>query len=351
MIDPGRQSKARGRIRVNKGKTKRVMFTQIGKVLCGAILAATIGAAATRAQDYPTRPLSIVVPFPAGGVTDTVVRLLTERMRTVLGQPIVTENMGGASGTIGAAHVARASPDGYTLLLGNSEIFVLTPATMKLPYDPAKDFVPIALLPSYPFILVSTNDVPAKTLKELIAWIKANPQKLLQGTVGSGTAQQLCGVSIQQMIGTKWQLIPYRGGPPAMQDMLAGQINFMCTATGSFLPLVRAGKIRAYALTAKARSEAAPDIPTVDEAGLPGLYVSVWNALWAPAGTPPEIVAKLNVAADAAMADPVFHKRIVEMGLDMPPADQRTPEALESLRKADIAKWWPVIKAAGLKVE
>jgi tripartite-type tricarboxylate transporter receptor subunit TctC len=198
---------------------------------------------------------------------------------------------------------------------------------------------------------VSTNDVPAKTLKELIAWIKANPQKLLQGTVGSGTAQQLCGVSIQQMIGTKWQLIPYRGGPPAMQDMLAGQINFMCTATGSFLPLVRAGKIRAYALTAKARSEAAPDIPTVDEAGLPGLYVSVWNALWAPAGTPPEIVAKLNVAADAAMADPVFHKRIVEMGLDMPPADQRTPEALESLRKADVAKWWPVIKAAGLKVE
>ena len=336
---------------MNKGKTKRVMFSQIGKLFCGAILAVAIGAAVAQAQDYPTRPISIVVPYPAGGVTDTVVRLLTERMRTVLGQPIVTENMGGASGTVGAAHVARATPDGYTLLLGNSEAFVLTPATMKLPYDPATAFAPIALLPSYPFILVSTNDVPAKTLKELIAWIKANPQKVLQGTVGSGTAQQLCGVSMQRMIGTKWQLIPYRGGPPAMQDMLAGQINFMCTATGSFLPLVRAGKIRAYALTAKARSEAAPDIPTVDEAGLPGLYVSVWNALWAPAGTPPEIVAKLNVAADAAMADPTFHKRIVEMGLDMPPADQRTPEALEALRKADVAKWWPVIKAAGLKVE
>ena len=294
---------------MNKGKTKRVMFSQIGKLLCGAILAVASGrggAGAAQAQDYPTRPISIVVPYPAGGVTDTVVRLLTERMRTVLGQPIVTENMGGASGTVGAAHVARATPDGYTLLLGNSEAFVLTPATMKLPYDPATAFAPIALLPSYPFILVSTNDVPAKTLKELIAWIKANPQKVLQGTVGSGTAQQLCGVSMQRMIGTKWQLIPYRGGPPAMQDMLAGQINFMCTATGSFLPLVRAGKIRAYALTAKARSEAAPDIPTVDEAGLPGLYVSVWNALWAPAGTPPEIVAKLNVAADAAMADSTF---------------------------------------------
>jgi tripartite-type tricarboxylate transporter receptor subunit TctC len=336
---------------VNEGKAKRGMVGRIGGMLYGAVLATVIGAAAAQAQSYPTRPISIVVPYPAGGVTDTVVRLLTERMRTSLGQPIVTENMGGASGTVGAAHVARATPDGYTLLLGNSEAFVLTPATMKLPYDPATAFAPIALLPSYPFILVSTNDVPAKTLKELIAWIKANPKKVLQGTVGSGTAQQLCGVSMQNTLGVKWQLVPYRGGPPAMQDMLAGQINFMCTATGSFLPLVRAGKIRAYALTAKTRSEAAPDIPTVDEAGLPGLYVSVWNALWAPAGTPPQIIAKLNAAADAAMADPTFHKRIVEMGLDMPPADERTPEALEGLRKADVAKWWPVIKAAGLKAE
>jgi tripartite-type tricarboxylate transporter receptor subunit TctC len=336
---------------VNKGSNQAAAMFKIGRLLCGVLLAAATGTAAAQAQTYPARPISIVVPYPAGGVTDSIVRLLAERMRSVLGQPIVTENMGGASGTVGAAHVARATPDGYTLLLGNSEAFVLTPATMKLPYDPAKDFAPIALLPSYPFILVSTNDVPAKTLKELIAWIKANPQKVLQGTVGSGTMQQLCGLSIQHTIATKWQLIPYRGGPPAMQDMLAGQINFMCTATGSFLPLVRAGKIRAYALTAKARSEAAPDIPTVDEAGLPGLYVSVWNALWAPAGTPPEIVAKLNVAADAAMADPTFHKRIVEMGLDMPPADQRTPEALEDLRKADVAKWWPLIKAAGLKAE
>ncbi len=324
---------------------------RLGRFLSGVILAAAFGVVAAHAQTYPARPISIVVPYPAGGVTDNIVRLLAEGMKTRLGQPVITENMGGASGTVGAAHVARATPDGYTLLLGNSEAFVLTPATMKLPYDPATAFTPIALLPSYPFILVSTNDVPAKTLKELIAWIKANPQKVLQGTVGSGTMQQLCGLSIQHMIGAKWQLIPYRGGAPAMRDMLAGQINFMCTATGSFLPLVRAGKIRAYALTAKTRSEAAPDIPTVDEAGLSGLYVSVWNALWAPAGTPPGIIAKLNSAANAAMADPAFHKRIVEMGLDMPPADQRSPDALEALRKADIAKWWPVIKAAGLKAE
>ncbi len=322
----------------------------LGKLAVAALLAiaSTLG---VRAQAYPSRPISIVVPYPAGGVTDTLVRLLAERMKNSLGQPVLTENMGGASGTVGAAHVARAAPDGYTLLLGNSEAFVLTPATMKLPYNPSTDFAPIALLPSYPFILVSTNDVPAKTLKELIAWMQTNPDKVLQGTVGSGTMQQLCGLSIQHTVGAKWQLIPYRGGTPAMQDMLAGQINFMCTASGSFLPLVRSGQIRVYAVTAKNRMEAAPGIPTVDEAGLPGLYVSIWNALWVPAGTPKDIIAKLNAAANAAMADPTFHKRIVDMGLDMPASDQRTPDALDDLRKADIAKWWPIIKAAGLKAE
>jgi tripartite-type tricarboxylate transporter receptor subunit TctC len=328
------------------------MMKLLTRVCFAGLLTLALSAAEpARAQNYPTRPITIVVPYPAGGVTDTLVRLVAARMKTVLGQPVLTENMGGASGTVGAAHVARAAADGYTLLLGNSEAFVLTPATMSLPYDPLTAFAPVALLPSYPFILVTTNDVPAKTLKELIVWIKANPKKLLQGTVGSGTAQQLCGISIQNTLGVKWQLVPYRGGTPAMQDMLAGQINFMCTATGSFLPLVRSGQIRAYAVTAKNRIEAAPEIPTVDEAGLPGFYVSVWNALWAPAGTPAGIVAKLNAAANAAMAEAAFHKQIVEMGLDMPGADQRTPQALDALRKADDAKWWPVIKAAGLKAE
>jgi len=324
----------------------------VSKLLAAMALLVAWGAAeGVRAETYPSRPISIVVPYPAGGVTDSLVRLLAERMRTLLGQPIVTENMGGASGTIGAARVARADSDGYTLLLGNSEAFVATPATMSLSYDPSADFAPVALLPSYPFLLVTTNDVPAKTLKELIAWIKANPDKVLQGTVGTGTAQHLCGLSLQNTIGAKWRFVPYRGGAPAMQDMLAGQINFMCTATGSFLPLVRAGQIRAYAVTAKTRMETAPEIPTVDEAGLPGFYVSIWNALWVPKGTPPAIVAKLNAAANAAMADPGFHKQIVEMGLDMPASDQRTPAALDAVRKADIAKWWPIIKAAGLKVE
>jgi tripartite-type tricarboxylate transporter receptor subunit TctC len=324
----------------------------VSKLLVAMALFAAWGAAeGVRAETYPSRPISIVVPYPAGGVTDSLVRLLADRMRTSLGQPIITENMGGASGTIGAARVARAEPDGYTLLLGNSEAFVATPATMSLSYDPSADFAPVALLPSYPFLLVTTNDVPAKTLKEMVAWIKATPDKVLQGTVGTGTAQHLCGISLQNTIGAKWRFVPYRGGAPAMQDMLAGQINFMCTATGSFLPLVRNGQIRAYAVTAKTRMETAPEIPTVDEAGLPGFYVSVWNALWVPKGTPPDIVAKLSAAANAAMADPGFHKQIVEMGLDMPASDQHTPAALDAVRKADIDKWWPIIKAAGLKVE
>jgi tripartite-type tricarboxylate transporter receptor subunit TctC len=325
-------------------------MSRIVKLLLAiALLAMWIVPQVARAETWPSRPITIVVPYPAGGVTDNVVRLLADRMKNTLGQPVIVENVSGASGTIGAARVARADPDGYTILLGNSEAFVNTPATMALPYDPSSDFAPIILLPSYPLLLVTSNAVPATTLPELIAWIKANPDKVLQGTVGTGTAQHLCGLSLQNRIGVKWRFVPYRGGPPAMQDLLGGQINFMCTATGSFLPLVRNGQIRAYAIAAKSREESAPEIPTVDESGLPGFYVSVWNALWAPKGTSPEIISKLNAAAVKAMTDPAFHKQIVEMGLDMP--DQTTPDGLEALRKADIETWWPIIKAAGLKVE
>lgn len=325
--------------------SSRLLLLPLLAVLVGGILPAG-------AQPYPSRPISIIVPYPAGGVTDTLVRLVAERMREKLGQPVLTENMGGGSGTIGAARVARAAPDGYTLLLGNSEAFVLTPATMSsLPYDPQKAFEPIAMLPSYSFILVTTNNVPAGNLKELIGWMKSKSDKVLQGTVGTGTMQQLCGISIQNTIGAKWQLIPYRGGTPAMQDMLAGQINFMCTATGSFLPLVHAGQIKAFAVTAPKRIAAAPEIPTVDEAGLPNFYIGVWNALWVPAGTPKEIVATLNAAVNAALSDPAFQKKMVELGLDMPPDEERTPEGLAKKRDADDAKWWPIIKAAGLKAE
>ncbi len=322
-----------------------VLFALVFAVVCGCAVQAA-------AQSFPSRPVTIVVPYPAGGVTDGLVRLLADKMKNSLGQTIVTENVGGAGGTIGVARVARAAPDGYTLALGNAETLVFAPATMSITYNPTGDFEPIALLPSYPFLLVTTNNVPATNLKELVAWLKANPEKVSQGTVGSGTVQHLCGILIQNTIGARWQFVPYRGGAPAMQDMLAGQINFMCTASGSFLPLVRNKQIRAYAVTAKSRMEGAPEIPTVDEAGLPGLYVSVWNALWAPKGTPKDIIAKLNAAAFEALADPVVQKKvIVDMGLDMPGKDQRTPEALGQVLKADIDKWWPIIKAANLKAQ
>jgi tripartite-type tricarboxylate transporter receptor subunit TctC len=324
-------------------KTWRLVIATALAVLCAI--------APARAETFPSRPITIVVPYPAGGVTDNLVRLLADRMKNTLGQPVVVENIGGAAGTIGVERVTHAAPDGYTLALGNIETMVFVPITMKIAYNPFTDLDPVALLPSYPFILVSTNDVPAKNLKELIGWIKASPDKVLQATIGAGTMQQLCGLLMQKTLGTTWQFVPYKGGPPAMQDLLAGQVNFMCTTTGGFLPLAQSGKIRAYAVTAKKRIAAAPEIPTVDEAGLPGLYTSVWNALWVPKGTPNDAVAKLNAAVTAGLADAEVQKRILDMGLDMPEADQRTAEALDAVRKADADKWWPIIKAAGLKAE
>jgi tripartite-type tricarboxylate transporter receptor subunit TctC len=316
-----------------------------------ALILSAICADLALAQSFPARPISIVVPYPAGGVTDGLVRMLGERMKASLGQTILTENVGGAGGTIGVGRVARAAPDGYTLALGNAETMVFAAATMSIPYNVMTDFEPVALLPSYPFLIVTTNAVPVATLKELVAWIKANAEKVSQGTVGAGTVQHLCGVYMQNLIGAKWQFVPYRGGSPAMQDLLSGQFNLMCTASGSFLPLVRSGQIRAYAITANTRSESAPDIPTVDEAGLPGLHLGVWNALWAPKGTPKDVVARINAAAVEALRDPAIRKRIIDMGLDMPPAHQLTPEALGQLHKAETEKWWPIIRAAGLKAE
>ena len=315
-------------------------------IVVAALVAAVTSAAA---QTFPSRPITMVVPYPAGGVTDTLARLLAERMKVVLGQTVIVENVGGAGGSVGAGRVARAAADGYTVLLGNSETHVLNAVAQSLPYDVVADFAPVALLPAYPFLLVSKNAVPAKNLKELIAWIKANPDKVTQGTVGIGTVQHLCGFAMQKAIGARWQFVPYRGGAPAMQDLLGGQFDIMCTASGSFLPLVRNGQIRAYAITTKARAASAPDIPTVDEAGLPGLYFSTWNAFWAPKGTPAAAIAKLNAAAKEAMADPTVRKRITDLALEMPASDQLAPEALGALQKADIEKWWPMMKEAGIK--
>jgi tripartite-type tricarboxylate transporter receptor subunit TctC len=271
-------------------------------------------------------------------------------MKESLGQPIVIENVSGALGNIATGRAARATPDGYTVMLGNLETHVLNAATQALPYNVVSDFDPIALVGSYPYLIVSKNAVPAKGLKEFTAWLKANADKVTQGTVG--IVQTLCGITLQDMLGVRWQLVPYRGGNQAIQDMLSGQFDLMCTASGSFLPLVRNQQIRAYAVTAKDRLGAAPDIPTVDEAGILGMYMAVWNALFAPKGTPPAVIAKLNSAAMEALADPAIRQRIIiEMGLDIPPREQQTPEALAALQKADIDKWWPMVKASNLKTD
>ncbi len=318
------------------------------KLLAIALFLLAAGLASAQ-EVYPSRPITMVLPYPPGGVTDTLARLVAEHMRISLGQPIVVENLAGAGGSVGTGRVARATPDGYTIVLSNSENFVLNPAVLTLSYDVTADFEPVVLLPAYPLMIVSKNAVPAKDLKELIVWIKANAGKITQGTVGYGTAQHLCGLSLQKAIGVTWQFVPYRGGPPAMQDMLAGQMDIMCTATGSFLPLVRNGQIRAYAITSKTRAAAAPEIPTVDEAGLPGLYDGVWNGIWAPKGTPKAAIAKLNAAAVQALTDPELRQRVTDLALEMPLADQLTPEALAALQKVEIEKWWPIIAAAGIK--
>jgi tripartite-type tricarboxylate transporter receptor subunit TctC len=316
-------------------------------VLAIAVLAAA--ATAVAEESYPSRPITLVVPYPAGGVTDTLARLLAERMKQSLAQTIVIENVGGAGGSIGVGRIARGTPDGYTIVIGSSETHVLNAVALNLPYDVVADFEPVAQLPAYPFLIVSPNSVPATTLKEFVAWIKAQPDKVTQGTVGYGTIQHMCGVIMQKALGVTWQIVPYRGGAPAMQDLLSGQINMMCTASGSFLPLIRAKQIRAYAITMATRAESAPDIPTADEAGMPGLHLLTWNALYAPKGTPRPMIDKLNAAAVQAMADPTFKKRMVELALEMPPSDQLTPEALATLQKTDIETWWPLMRAAGIK--
>jgi tripartite-type tricarboxylate transporter receptor subunit TctC len=316
-------------------------------ILACAVLAAAASAGAQEA--YPVRPITLVVPYPAGGVTDTLARLLADRMKQSLGQTIVVENVGGAGGSIGVGRIARGTPDGYAVVIGSSETHVLNAVALNLSYDVVADFEPVVQLPAYPFLIVSPNSVPATTLEEFVAWIKANPDKVTQGTVGYGTIQHMCGVVMQKALGVTWQIVPYRGGAPAMQDLLSGQINMMCTASGSFLPLVRAKQIRAYAITMGTRAESAPEIPTADEAGLSGLHLLTWNALYTPKGTPGAVVDRLNAAAVQAMADPAFKKRMVDLALEMPPSDQLTPQALAALQKADIEKWWPLMRAAGIK--
>ena len=303
------------------------------------------------AQPYPSRPITMVVPFAAGAPVDTVGRLIAERMRVSLGQPIILENVSGAAGSLGVARAVRAAPDGYTISLGNISSHVLNGAIYALQFDALKDFEPVALLASNPQLIISKNALPANDLKGLIAWLKANPDKASAGTGGTGGVAHVGGVFFQKETGTRFQFVPYRGTNLAQQDLIGGQIDLLFDQAVSALTNVKACKIRAYAVTAKTRLGSAPDIPTVDEAGLPGFYMSVWNALWVPKGTPKEIITKLNLAAMDAMADPVVRKRLDDMGLDIPALDLQTPEALGAFHKAEVEKWWPIIKAANIKAE
>jgi tripartite-type tricarboxylate transporter receptor subunit TctC len=303
------------------------------------------------AQGYPARPITMVVPFPAGGPTDTVGRIVAEGTRLSLGQPVIIENVTGAGGTIGVGRVARAVPDGYTLSVGFLGTHVLNGAIYTLQYDVLKDFEPVALLASNPQLIVAKNATPAKSLNELIAWLKANPGKASQGTAGVGSPAHVSGAYFQKETGTRFQFVPYRGAAPAMQDLIAGQIDLMFDQALNSLPHVRGGKIKAYAVTANTRLASAPEIPTVDEAGLPGFYISIWSGMWAPKGTPTDVITKLNAAVVDALAHPTVRQQLADLGQAVPPRDQQTPEALRTFQKAEIEKWWPIIKAAGIKAE
>jgi tripartite-type tricarboxylate transporter receptor subunit TctC len=303
------------------------------------------------AQSYPTRPITIMVPFAPGGASDVIARNLAERMKVSLGQSVIIENVSGAGGTIGTGRVARAAPDGYTLSLGQLLTHVTNGAAYALQYDVVNDFEPIALVSTTPYLLLGKTALPANDLNGLIAWLKANPNKATQGNTGVGSPVHLSGILFQKETGTRFGFVPYRGGTPALQDLVAGQIDVLFMDPTTSLAQVRAGNVKAFAVTAAARLSSAPDIPTVDEAGLPGFYVSQWYGLWGPKRTPAAVIAKLNAAVVEALADPGVRARLADLGQEIFPSDQQTPEALAALQKAEIAKWWPIIKEAGIKAQ
>ena len=303
------------------------------------------------AQPYPSRPITMVVPFAAGGPVDTVARILAEPMKKALGQTVLVDNTTGAAGTIGVGRVARAAPDGYLLSIGHWSTHVVNGAIYQLTYDLLKDFEPVAMLASNPMIIVTKSAAPISKPDELVPWLKSNKQSLMVGTAGVGSGTHMGGLYLQNTTGAKFDYVPYRGSGPALQDLLAGQLDLIVDQLSNALPQVRGGRIRAHAVTAKARSTAAPDIPTVDEVGLNGLYTSIWYGIWAPKDTPKSVITKLNAAVVESLADPVVQQRFSALGLEIMPRDQQTPEALRAHQKSEIDKWWPMIKAAGIKAE
>ena len=313
------------------------------------ILFAAIGCAV--AQPFPSRVITIVVPLPPGGATDTLTRTLAEHMRGTLGQTIMVENVPGAGSALAVGRVTRAPGDGHTLSLGNWASHVSHPAIYPVPFDILQDLVPVAKVADTPLWIVTKNDLPVKDLKELIAWLKANPDKASAGIVGYGAGGHICGLAFQTASGTRYQFIPYNGGAPAMQDLVSGQIDLMCDMAANSLPQARAGNIKPMAVMSKNRWFAAPDVPTAEEMGVPGVALSLWHGLWASKGTPKDVIAKLNAAVVAALADPAVQKRLADQGQEIAPREQQTPEGFAAFHKAEIEKWWPIIKGAGIKAQ
>jgi tripartite-type tricarboxylate transporter receptor subunit TctC len=303
------------------------------------------------AQDYPTRPITMIVPFPAGGATDTVARYLAEQMRGILGQSVIIENVAGAAGSIGVGRAVRSPADGYTLSTGTSTTHMLTGGLYTLPFDLLKDLEPVIQIGSEPLLIAGRKTLPANDLRELIAYLKANPDKVSVGIAGVGAAGHLAGISFQKETGTRFQFVPYRGNAPAMQDLLAGQIDFMIEPSSNFKSLVGGGSIRPYAVTGRTRLPSSPEIPTADEAGLPGFFASLWYGLWVPKDTSKDIIAKLNATLVQVLADPLVQKRFEDLGIQISPLDQQSPEALRAFQKAEAERWWPIMKASNIKAE
>jgi tripartite-type tricarboxylate transporter receptor subunit TctC len=321
------------------------------RMILAALAALLLSGGNAIADSFPSHPITLVVPFSAGGPSDALARIMAERMQRTLGQTILIENVTGAGGSLGIGRVVRAAPDGYTIGFGHLGTNVANGAIYKLGYDLVTDLEPVVMLPSNPMVIVSRNTVPAKTLPELLAWLKAKPTPPTAGTAGAGSGSHIAGLYFENVSGIKLQYVPYRGTAPALTDLVAGQIDIIVDQTSNSIGQVRAGTIRAYAVTADKRVASASDIPTTDEAGLPGFHMTLWSGLWVPKNTPKDIVTKLNAAAVEALTDPAVQKKFNDLGLDTPPKDQLTPEALGAWQKSEIAKWWPMIKAANVKIE
>jgi tripartite-type tricarboxylate transporter receptor subunit TctC len=322
--------------------TKRAVFA------AWAVCVALTGA---QAETFPSKPVTVVIPLAAGGAVDTSVRTMIEAMRASLGQPVLVENVGGAGGTTGITRVARAAPDGYTISVGTWGTHVVNAFVYSPPYDLATDFEPVALLPGVPHWFIARKNLPPANFKEFIAYLKANSGKVTAASVGAGGSSAVCDYYFGKAIGAKTTLVPYRGGAPALQDIVAGNVDMMCDLAANSLGQVKAGTIKAYAVTSKKRWFAAPDLPTADEAGVPGLDLSNWLGAYAPKGTPKEIVARLSAAFKVAMADPEVRKRIAEQGMEIPPPEQQTPEGFGIYLKSEMDKWGAIIRESGIKVQ